>query len=83
MEVIGGYIGAVLIYALFISIIGGWIFVGYYKINCRKVKKCKNDKCLYRQFCDHKVMTDAEREKLKNLMMEYCRQNNLQFPEEK
>ena len=76
MEVIVGYIASFLIYAMIFAIIGGWIFVWYYKIKCRKIKGCKKEKCLYREFCDHKIMTDGEREKLKKLIWECYRQKN-------
>lgn len=76
MDIIAGYIAAFLIYAMIITIVAGWIFIWYYKIKCRKVKNCKNDKCRYRQFCDHKVMTDAEREELKRLLWERLCQEN-------
>ena len=66
MDIVIGHIAAFIIYAMVIAIVGGWIFIWYYKIKCHKKQKCKKEKCLYRQFCDRKVPSDAEMEKIEH-----------------
>lgn len=46
-----------------------WMWVLYYKINCRKVDSCANRKCRYWEWCSH------NREERKRDEMEYRKQN--------
>lgn len=73
------YLGAFLIYFTVVSILLGWIYIGYYNIKCRKVTGCKNDRCRYRNYCDRKVMSESEADSLRKLLAEFAEKKNIEL----
>ncbi len=61
---VSGYIGVGTIAVMAVIYIVLWIYILYYKIKCRRIKECQNEKCANRGNCDKIKLTDNEKERL-------------------